>query len=97
MQKALKAIVFLSKKFPESLKDKGHKFIGLLDNEFRLKLQGDKPVSHHNGAKAIPDIFSYREFKLGTRPVENSTPCVCVCVCVYVCTRSVASVKSDSL
>ena len=55
-------------------------------------------MSHHNGAKAIPDIFSYREFKLGTRPVENSTPvCVCVCVCVYVRARSVASVKSDSL
>ena len=52
-------------------------------------------MSHHNAAKAIPDIFSYRELKLGTRPVENSTPCVGVCVCVCVC--SVASVKSDSL
>ena len=43
-------------------------------------------MSHHNAAKAIPDIFSYRELKLGTRPVENSTPCVggCVCVCAQL-------------
>ena len=42
-------------------------------------------MSHHNGAKAIPDVFCYRELQLGMRPVENSTPSVCVCVCVCVC------------